>query len=89
MPTEDEVSAYKRGRAAIRSLRKDRNFTLWLDYATSLDAAQHEAERLAGTNRPVGKAYNMHYDTIVMKREKLVEIGPDGKHVPDATPRKH
>jgi hypothetical protein len=45
-------------RAALRDLRKDRDFTAWLDYANALDTAQREAMRESGANNPVGKAFN-------------------------------
>ena len=69
-PTDDEVAAYKRGRAAIEHLNKDLNFSWWLDYAHAIVAVRTEAMREAYTNKPIGKAYNQSYARI-MKREKL------------------
>jgi DNA-binding transcriptional MerR regulator len=71
MPTtSDELEAYKRGRAAIKNLAKDRNFNWWLDYSNAIVAVRTEAMRDAYTNKPVGKAYNTHYARII-EREKL------------------
>jgi hypothetical protein len=87
IPTDDEKAAYKRGRAAIRNLRKDRNFQWWIDYGTAADAARHEAMRAAYTNKPIGKAYNMEHARI-MKREALIDLSDPNHPFPDANSRK-
>lgn len=87
LPTDEDRLSYKRGRAALRDLRKGRDFTSWLDYANAVDTAQREAMRAAAANNPVGKAYNAEFARVV-KREKLVEHLPDGKQFPDPTTRK-
>jgi hypothetical protein len=70
MPTIDELEAYKLGRTAISNLRKDKNFKWWQGYAGAVVAARGEAMRVAGTNSPIGKAYNLQHAKI-MKRERL------------------
>jgi hypothetical protein len=86
MTTEDERQVYNRGRAAMRHLTKDKNFQWWVDYGQAIVSARAEAMRMAGTNQPVGKGYNL-YHALVMKRERLI----DEKRTPpfpDANTRK-
>lgn len=84
MMTSDHDETYRRGRNAIKRLtdrKKDHVFTWWLDYGTAVLAVRSEAMRLAGTNQPIGKAFNMHHADI-MQREKLQAF--DGKTRKDA-----
>jgi hypothetical protein len=86
MPTDDEREAYKRGRVAMRNLRKTRDFTWWVDYGQACAAARGEAMREAGTNQPIGKAYNFEHDRV-MRREKLVDYTIE-PYFPDKNTRK-
>ena len=84
MMTSDHDEAYRRGRTAIKRLtdrKKDHVFTWWLDYGHAILAVRNEAMRMAGTNQPIGKAFNMHHADI-MAREKLQAF--DGKTRKDA-----
>jgi len=85
--TEQEHEAYKRGRAAMRQLKKDRNFQWWTDYGVAALAAQTEAMRRSFTNQPIGKAYNLEHARI-MKREKLVDLTDLNHPFPDPNSRK-
>jgi hypothetical protein len=87
IPTLEEQQNYKRARAAMRHLKKDRDFQWWLDYATGADSARREAMRAAFTNQPIGKAYNIEHARI-MKREKLIDLTDPNSPFPDANSRK-
>jgi hypothetical protein len=84
MMTSDHDEIYKRGRAAIKRLTErtqNHVFTWWCDYGNAVLAVRNEAMRLAETNQPIGKAFNMHHADI-MQREKLQAF--DGKTRKDA-----
>jgi hypothetical protein len=87
LPTDSELEAYKRARAAIRNLRKDRDFQWWTDYGIGADTARREAMRAAFTNNPIGKAYNLEHARI-MKREKLIDLSNPNAPFPDPNSRK-
>jgi hypothetical protein len=63
-------NTYKRGRQCLRSLSSDKNWTYWLGVIDALAEARTEAFEVAGTNEPVGSAYNRAFSGI-LEREKL------------------
>jgi hypothetical protein len=87
LPTDDEREAYKRARAAMRNLKRGKDFQWWIDYGTGADTARREAMRAAYTNQPIGKAYNLEHARI-MKREKLIDLSDPNAPFPDANSRK-
>jgi len=67
---EYRINTYKRGRLALSTLKKDKNWNYWLSVIDALGEARREAFEAAGTNQPVGSAYNRAFGGI-LDREKL------------------
>jgi hypothetical protein len=68
--TDYRINTYKRGRQCLRDLGKDKNWIYWSGVIDALAEARTEAFEVAGTNRPVGSAYNRAFGEIIA-REKL------------------
>jgi hypothetical protein len=61
MREDDHERVCRRGTAAWKRLKRQKNWADWIEVGEALEAGRDWAMHQAGTNEPAGKAYNMTF----------------------------